>query len=446
MNGVILLIIIILGGLIIYLIKPQTFFIYWLSIQPVVIPFFYIIFQSSFTPFQDKLFPVYSGFPEIFSYLILILSFISILKTRTIFRKVGVIIIPMVLLFLFLIIQNIIVGFYINALSFNVRKVLWSVAPFLLLITDEKVRPSRFSMINYIYFFVYLQLFFCCLNLLGFRIYDILTETYAASLICGTFAGFNVMTNHLAIFFFILSYDYLECKGLKRRLYYLMAFLIGLMIAMSGSRMCLLLFVFTIFYFIFIYQSKKYFLTVLLISICFIGVYIIGNKSYIGERADDGTGFERNLIGIIDLANSDDLSEGSTLSMSAYLLLFEFQSPLLGNGEAYRSGYYYGDPDTTPYKNENVYQVDARLAFMLVEYGIIGLSLFFYLYSSIFKGCYLYSKEHRKSLYWGAGMYFLFFSFTDPGFWDLLMFSVLPIYVFSARGQNKRNMIKCNYC
>lgn len=437
MNGVVLLIIIILVGLTIYFVKPKLFFIYWLSIQPVFIPFFYILFKSSFTPFQDKLYPVYTGFAELFSYLILILSFFSILKTKRVIRKVGVIIIPVVLLLLFLIIQNITVGFHINALSLNVRKVLWSVAPFLLLISNEKVRPKRATFVNYIYFFVSLQLFFCCLNLFGFRIYDILIESYAASLVCGTFAGFNVMANHLAIFFFILTYEYLECKGIKRRQYYLMAYLIGLMIAMSGSRMCLLLFTFTIFYFIFNYKSKKYFLAVLFISACFIGVYIIGNKSYIGERADDGTGFERNLIGIIDLANSDDLSEGSTLSMSAYLLLFEFNSPLFGNGEAFRSSYFYGDPDITEYKNENVYQVDARLAFMLVEYGILGLSLFFYLYGSIFKGCHLYSEEHRKSLYWGAGLYFLFFSFTDPGFWDLLMFSVLPIYVFSIKKKNK---------
>ena len=215
-----------------------------------------------------------------------------------------------------------------------------------------------------------------------------------------------------------------------------MAFIIGLIILMSGSRMSLFLFAFTSFYFFSVfYQNKKIVFTIVLTSIFLSFYYLKGNESFSGQNADEGTGLERNVIGVVDLANSEDLSEGSTLSMSAKVLFLYFNSPYMGNGQLYREGCYYGDP-TDPkdtYNNADIYKTDARLAFMFVEYGIIGLCIFFYLFFSMFKGCYLYSEEHRKALYLGTGLFFLLFSITDNGFWDYLIFSSIFIYVFSEK-------------
>lgn len=432
MNSIILLVIIILGGVIIYFIRPQKFFLYWLGIQPYIIPVSYMLFKTSFTPFIDKLYPTYCNFPEFFSYLILLMIIPSCIKYKQNVRNLLTILIPIVLLIAFLVIQNNFVGLHLGALSFSIKKVLWSVAPVVLLILNEKVRPNRNSLINFVICFVFVQVFFCFLNLLGLRIYEVANANFDDLLICGTFSRYNHMANFLVVFFIIISYEYLEYNGLKQTKFFFLTFLIGLLIIMSGSRMALLLFVFTGLFFVCVYQSKKKKVLTFLALGLFVIFYLIGNKNYSGEEANDGTGFERNLIGIIDLANSDDLSEGSTLAMSAYILLVHSNSPLIGNGRAYRGDYFYGHPDDT-YNNENIFLVDARLAFMFVEYGIIGLSLFLYLYASLFKGCYLYSEEHNKYLYWMAGIFFTLFSLTDPGFWDLLMFSIIPIYVFSVR-------------
>ena len=200
---------------------------------------------------------------------------------------------------------------------------------------------------------------------------------------------------------------------------------------LSGSRMTLVLFVFTALYLFYVYNSKKVIIVSFLTIISLFGMYIIGNDSFLGQQADDGTGLERNLIGIIDLANSDDLSQGSTLALSVYLLIDKFNSPMLGNGKSARPINYYGHYTDTI--NETVYKTDARLAFMFVEYGVVGLSLFFFLFASMFKSCYLYSEEHCKYFYWGASIYFLLFSLTDNGFWDYIIFSTLFIYVFSIK-------------
>jgi hypothetical protein len=161
----------------------------------------------------------------------------------------------------------------------------------------------------------------------------------------------------------------------------------------------------------------------------------MGNDSFFGQGGNEGTGLERNVIGIVNVSNSDDLSEGSTLEMSAYILFSHYNSPLVGNGKGYRPEYYYGDPTDT-YKNEFIYRTDARLAFMLVDYGIIGLLLFFYLYATLFKGCYLYGEEKTKYLYVGAFVYFFLYSLTDNGFWDYVIFSVIFVYAFSLKNYN----------
>lgn len=442
MHIVVISILIILFFLI-YFFKPKKIFLYWLSISPYILPIFYRLFQPFFIPYVEKFQPILEDYPGAIIFLMFLLSCVSLIKVHNRQEKVKTIILPGVLLVLFVFFHNVLVGFDVRAFLAKIRDILWIIVPFMLLSVNKKVRPSRDSFINFIYFFVYIQTFFCFLNLFGFKIYGNLNDvtTFDDLLISGTFPRYNHMANYLAIFFFILSYEYMENKGVKRRTYFLTTFLIGLLIIMSGSRMTLLLTIFTILFFICTYQNKKNIFLTLMAFVLLIGIYIIGNDNFVGKKADDGTGVERNLIGIVELANSDDLSEGSTLSMSAKVLFFYSNSPILGNGKAYRKEYFYGKP-TDAYHNEGSFKVDARLAFMFVEYGIVGLSLFFLLYVSIFRGCYFYSEEHKKKLYWGAGLYFLIYSITDPGFWDYVIFSSLLIYVFSEKTRGKMKQIQ----
>ncbi len=430
----IVLLLLLLIGIAIYFVNPKSFFLYWLSIQPFILPVFYLLFVNDFTPVEDKFLPLYFDFPLKLGSLMVLLLLLSFHRSDKGLKSLKVLFLPLFLLASFLLVQNILVGFDARALYTNAKSILWSIVPLALLIVDKRLRPTRKSFIRFIFVFVYVQSFFCILNLGGITIYGDVTEGFDKHLLCGTFTRYNHMANYLTVFFFILTYEFFKCKNIKRIQYYWMAFLIGLIILASGSRMALMLYVFTCFYFFCVfYKNKKFVFITIVLSVLLLGSYLKGNESFYGQDADEGTGLERNVIGVVDLANSDDLSEGSTLSMSAQLFFLYLNSPYMGNGQLYREGFFYGNPkdlrDT--YNNADVYRTDARLAFMFVEYGILGLFLFFLLFVATFKGSYMYSEENDKKLYVGAFIYFFLFSVTDNGFWDYVIFSSFLIYVFS---------------
>lgn len=435
------LLLLLMAGIVVYYVKPQYFFLYWLAIQPYILPVFFILFKESLMPMDNYLPNLYFQYPYPFCNLILLFFFITYVNDNKERKPLIAILKPLLLLLFFLIIQNFIYGFRPGVLYINIINVFENIAPFVLLLISKSVRPNRDSFIRFIFIFVYIQFFFSLLNLMGFRLYEDISGLSEDSLIAGTFARYNHMANYLAIFFFVLTYEYYVCNRLKVKTYYLMAFLIGLLIAISGSRMNFILYAFTLLLFFCISHGKKVAVLTSIVVASVFSLYVIGNEAFFGQKDWEGTGFERNLIGVIDLANSDDLSEGSTLALSAYLLIDKLNSPVIGNGKAYRGENFYGHLTDT--WNEDIYRTDARLAFMLVEYGIVGLFLFLFLFASAFKGCLLYSGEKRRSLYWGAFLYFILFSLTDNGFWDHVVFSVLFIYAFSVKSDKVEKTVSC---
>lgn len=432
-------------GVAFYFVRPKMFFLYWLGIQPYILPISFILFEDSMMPIKENYLPnLYFLYPYLFGNLILLLFCVSYVKGSSEKKSLRIIIKPLALLLIFFTIQNFMVGFRPGSLYANMITIFEGIAPFLLLFIDKSVRPSRISFIHFIYVFVCVQLLFSLLNLVDIRIYNDVTGIFDDNLIQGTFTRYNHMTNYLSIFFFILSYEYYICKRVKAKMFYFMALLIGLLITLSGSRMTFVLFAFILYFFFCVSHGKKVAFLVSLGAVSLFSMFVLGNDAFLGQKADEGTGLERNMIGVIDLANSDDLSEGSTLVLSAYLLTDKFSSPIIGNGKAYRRGdNFYGHPTDT--WNEDVFKTDARLAFMLVEYGFVGLSLFFLLYASVFKGCSFFSEEKQLSLYWGAFLFFVLFSLTDNGFWDHVMLSVLFIFVFSVKNEKKNTTISAAY-
>ena len=423
-------------ALAIYIKRPKMFFLYWISIYPFVLPIVYLFLNPFLTPIEETFEPVLITYPGVILFLMFFLAF-----PKLGCPKLWVIMLPLSFLILFVSLKNIIIGLDIHALYDNVRDIIWIVAPSFLLITNKKVRPNRNSFIHYIFLFVLIQSIFCLLNLCGIKIYGNSSVDWEENLICGTFMRYNHMANYLSIYYLILMYEYMEHKRIERKIFLIMAVVIGTIILLSGSRMTLLLFSFVSIFFVLIYKSWKYSIASLFAIASFVGIYIIGNDSFDGQKADGGTGFERNAIGIINLVNSDDISKGSTIDMSATVLYEYFKSPLTGNGKSYRKEYYYGKPDDT-YHNEFIFKTDARLAFMFVEFGLFGIVLYTLLFISLFKSGHLYGEEHKKSFYWGLGIYFLLFSVTDPGFWEKVIFSIVFVYVFSTIKSDRNRISK----
>lgn len=430
--------ILLLLGLILYFIRPKMFFIYWLSIQPYILPVFFILSPSSFTPVEDNFLPLYFGYPVSLGNLMLVLFIVALLRVKGHVDNLKILVPPIMVMIVFLFFQSIWIGFNISALYTNYRWLLFSIAPFILLYIDKRTRPHRYSLLKFIHFFIIVQSIFCVLNLLGYRIYGDISGIFDDNLVCGTFTRYNHMANYLATFYLIVTYEFYEGKLIKRKNYLFMTIFIGGLILISGSRMNLILYTFIFLFFFFINHRVKYSILIFIAFFSAFCVYFIGNRSYSGQSGDEGTGFERNIIGITNLSNADDISEGNTLALSAYLLADKFESPLIGNGQAFRKNSYY---DVTDEINEDAFKTDARLVFMLVEYGIIGLLLFLFIYFVIFKGTYMYSYEHKRRLYLCAFIYFLLFSLTDNGFWDYTQFSIVLIYAFSIKMNEKRNII-----
>lgn len=414
-------------GLLVYLRKPKSFFFYCMSIQPYFMPFIYLPLQSLTD--TDTIISINVGFMRSLSILMLILSIISLMKNKELLKNFKELLLPYLLLIFFLIYQNFSVGFHFGALSQNVKEASYIIAPFLLIMADKRVTPDRNTFILFIEWFVGIQLFFCFLNLLGFRWYGkIHGDAFDDSLICGTFTRYNHMANYLATFFLVLSNEFFKNNGITKEKYIVLSFFIVVMIVISGSRMTTVLIAFVVFYHLVIYKRHN----LLTIACVMIFVYagwkgIMGNQNYLGIDSNDGEGIERTVSGIVNVANSDDLSEGSTLFLTAILLDSFFESPIKGNGRALRqSDFYYISKEA----NEDLFPTDARLVFMLVEYGVVGFSLFMFLFYSIMKCSCVYGSENDKLFYIGAFLFFLLFTVTDDGFFDKMQFLIVTVYAF----------------
>lgn len=154
---------------------------------------------------------------------------------------------------------------------------------------------------------------------------------------------------------------------------------------------------------------------------------VISNK-----EADKGTGMERNIAGLSSFMQNDLDDDDSTVSLSFYLLAFYFNNPVFGNGYAYMGDDAYVVNSTI---NQSAFSADARIAYMIVEYGIVGVLVFILIYVGIYKSLINSGLIKDKRLYRIAYAYFFICTLTEGGFFDLGLFSMLYVYGFQNQIQ-----------
>ena len=417
-----------LVGLMIYFRNPKRFFFYCISVQPYVMPFICLPLQYWLD--SDTIISINVGYSRALCMLMLMITIVSISQKKECLKGFKFLFVSCFLLISFFILKNLSVGFHFGALSMNIKEALYMLAPFILLAIDKRVVPDRKSFVVYIEWFVWIQVFFCFLNLFGFRLYgNIHDDSFDDSLICGTFTRYNHMANYLATFFFVLSNEYYKYKRISIKKYYILSSLIGLLIVFSGSRMTFVLYAFSIFYYVIIYYRKSI-IGVLCVIVVLIASWklIAGNQDYYGMNQNDGEGLERTISGIVNVANSDDLSQGSTIALSVLLLESFFDSPLTGNGMSKRGSDFYYFSENASEKN---FPTDARLVYMLVEHGIIGVLLYAFFFLSILKYTKFMGQEHERSFFLGALLFFVLFTITDDGIFDRIQLLIFVTYSFS---------------
>ena len=72
---------------------------------------------------------------------------------------------------------------------------------------------------------------------------------------------------------------------------------------------------------------------------------------------------------------------------------------------------------------------DARLLFTLVEYGVLGMSLYIFFYFAVFR--YIKESTHLKNVYvWLIAGYYILLTVTEIGIFDIYMYAMIFIFLF----------------
>lgn len=436
-------IIIVSVGLVVYIKKPKNLFIYWLVSKPLVLPVYFFFFPAkSGLGVSGGFFDLYFSLYTPISYLFFIIIILELKRNYKLNHAVIKLLFPTVLLSVFFVVQSVIKHFDVRAIINNINIVTFTVAPLFLLMISKRVRPEVHTLLKSIYFVVGVQIIFCFFNILGYSVYGNMNDTgsFERNFISGTFARYNHMTNYLTTIYLLISLWFFTKKvNIDKHRYYTLSGVFFLMMIVSGSRASLVLFIFIFVLCKALFSKYKF----ILISISLVvgGLfysYLKSQSTVSISEADSGSGIERNLGGLATFVQSSYDDDDSTVALSFYLLLNEFNSPYLGNCYAYMGevGYDRGD-----FANQQVFVADARFAYMLVEYGIIGFSLFIFLYYSIIRCLYDHDNSKMRIPYLIAFLYFLLNTITEGGFFDLGLFPMVYLYSFvSNKTDSKINV------
>lgn len=428
-------------GLFIYKIRPHYFGMYIIACQAFVVPIFFNLFPISYTGDQTHE-TFYYGFLVplsslcIFLYMINFTSRIKKVKARIFF-------VSFVILVIFLSIQNILKGFNIGYIIANIKDIIYLFAPTLLFCFIKKVRIAKSFFVRFIILFVIIQAAFCILNVFEINLYSDSFErqSFSDNLICGTFARYNHMANYLTTLYLIFSLYYYEESNISTILFVLLSIVIGIIVLFSGARMSVILFLYTIGMCIALYRRKNFFLIFILPLMISLIALDLAKKYDIGvQNADKGTGIERNVSGLVGLFTEDN-NDDNTLSLSDVLLLTKFNDPIWGNGLAFRKSQFY---DITDNMTESTMKTDARLAYMLVEYGFLGCFCFILLFRGYFITIRKYYSCSNNKMWILIISYYVLFTFTETGIFDIVQLSILSIFAFSEDELDSTTLYSCS--
>lgn len=421
------LLITIIGGCLIYFLRPQWFFLYSFSIEPLIFP----VFANMEGILDADLFQELQLCTDrIMLYLLTILiSFEFFIKRRRV-TGIRTIITTGGILIAYLIIQNILIHFDGSVLYGPVRYVIVLPLVVILMLQNKKTIPPYKDSFVFLLIIVGLQAIWAVLELNG--IYPFLIfytgfgYTFSESLISGTFIRFNNMTNFLTTIYLCFSFDYFINKKTSSIVFYLFSFIILFLILVSGAKMSIALFVFvwTVNIFFNWNQNKLMGIGSVLIIILLISVMDILSFTY--------PGIERAMMGFSSIFEGSE--EHNVSSLSAYLYEnYFFRSPLIGNGLSWKGEYAYDS-----IKSLIDFKADARLMYMLVEYGILGVAFYFIYFYKLFWMPVKKKSRHVRFFIFYSFTYFCIMTFTEGGFFDYC--NVVMVLVYISMFQESMNI------
>lgn len=179
--------------------------------------------------------------------------------------------------------------------------------------------------------------------------------------------------------------------------------------------------------------GKKYKASLICFSI--IGYFgLLFLSSYKGGDVSEYDGVNRIVAGLTSFtqAKKEKDEDHSTVRLSSKLLdSYFWQSPIIGNGRAVLGENAYTINDHV--SDLELIKADAHLAYMLVEYGFIGVLIYFVFFTKIFKYLTKFDINRKKAIIFL--LFFTILSITEAGLWDANLFPYVFLYFMSINKQ-----------
>ena len=416
-------------GLIIYYVKPNWLFLYWMIVLPILKPILCIIAGANDLEEANSL--IHGGY-FMHLYLIVLLDSLMIRKKRFPLLPRFVAITTVLVLYLF--IQAFVTDGGLLYAYYNIKSVLELALPFLILITNDKTRPPYKHLYLLVWCLVFVETGAVILNLAGIRFYVATYQHFLTNyevMMTGTFLTSQLFGNFMTSLFLYICIDFFCRREMPLFAFLILATLSLFCVLSSGSKMCFVLSCSVLFVFIATFRKKHIVLLIFLILIGYLGISSL--LSYNGKEISNNEGINRMVTGLADFTQrkKDGLDDNSTFGLSEKLLESYFwQSPLMGNGLSSKGNDYSYNINSKTNEVSHM-KADARLAFVIVDIGLMGLLLYMLFFTEVFRVLRRYlPKQYKKSLPI-VFLFYLLFSITESGFWDAFAYPLVYVFYFA---------------
>ena len=426
-----------------------------------MLPVFFPIINIGLMIFDRDLFrsmmaTTYDGMRTLF----LILIIIEITKRDFRMPKFGLIYISIGALSLFMLIHAIVHHPDFFEVWPKTSQVITLTLPLLFFTMRRDLLPKLDSLIKAVGFMIILQILGLVVQSYGLHIYPtfyvptvtilengmMYDDSVYEGMMRGTFPSANVFSNFVVLLFLFLSLEYFSNKVISSFYYYFICLLLGGMIALSGIRVSMLMFILIFVICNLIYIKRHFTVFVITSSVAiFVFLFLLSFDVDRSNSFTDSEGINRQIEGIASVVQSkkekDD--DHSTFRLTPYLLENYFiDGFLIGNGRENKGEFAYGSSGTVSLEG---FHNDALLAYILVEYGIIGAFIYFFYFNSVFNFLKSHvAKSERKKLTVCFVIYTLL-TIVDPGLFDRYNFTMVYFYTLCVLSRNtKANFVMLN--
>ena len=316
------------------------------------------------------------------------------------------------------------------------------------MIMDERTRPKHKQLYSVVLLILVVEVVFVFLNYMGLRAYIawyqmVIEFPEGANLATGTFLGSPRLADYIATLFCFLCVDFFSRREIPGWHFLIICTICGICLLAAGNRMPLAVAVITFGLTVFLYGKQYKLLLIVLLILGYGGLSWLA--SYQGGDITENDGINRVVNGLTSFTQSkkDKDDDNSTVRLSEKLIEDYFwKAPVFGNGRACLGQGAY--PITDNVSDVSDFKADARLAFMLVEFGVIGLLLYFLVYSNIFK--FFLRKtlcvDKKKTII--IFSFFAIMSITAGGLWDQNIFPYTYLYFFALMQMEKEESLTLN--